>query len=243
VTGKPLRIGVLRNEPGDPIAPDNYANRLVERGCAVVDLWPAGPASIAGLAALVLIGGDDVDPALYGEAPHPETDVPVRMYDDYEIHLLREALNARLPVLAICRGFQVLNVALGGSLVQHIEGNGHRAYLEGDERISRWHDVVIEPGSRLHAIYGQERFEVNSRHHQAVTVERVAPALRATAFSPDGWVEGLEPVDHPGWLVGVQWHPERPEPQRPNHAVVSRRLFDAFLAAAREASVPTGARA
>jgi putative glutamine amidotransferase len=231
--GYPIRIGIIR--AGESPEPDNYAKQFLERGCRVVDLFPGAPSRLSEMDGLVLSGGEDVDPQLYGEEPHVENDPVNRPYDDYEIDFLREAIRREVPVLAICRGHQVLNVALGGSLVQHIEGDGHRAYPDGGpEKVSRWHSIRVEPGSLLHRIYGETEFEVNSRHHQAVTADRIAPGLRAAAFSPDGFVEGLEAVEPRGWLVGVQWHPERPDPEQPNHATMSRRLFSAFLAAVRE---------
>ena len=232
------RVGIIRAVALEPGKTDNYASRFLERGCEVVDLYPGGPPTTGGLDALVLSGGEDVDPRLYNEDVAPETDGPNRAYDDYEIALLHEALDARTPVLAICRGHQVLNVALGGSLLQHIPGDGHRAYAEAGELASRWHDVDVLPASLTHAIYGALRFEVNSRHHQGVTEGRIAPALTPTAWSPEGYVEALEAREPRGWLLGLQWHPERPEPQRPTHAAISARLFDAFVSVAQ--GVETG---
>lgn len=225
------RIGIIREGPGDPAAPDNYANRFLERNCEVVDLYPGATQGLADIDALVLSGGIDVDPALYGESPHPQNDASKRDYDDYEIELLRGAIERATPTLAICRGHQVLNVALGGTLQQHIEGDGHRAFLQDGVSVSRWHDVYLEPGSLLREVYGVDRFVANSRHHQAVTPDRLAPGLRPTAYSPDGFIEAVELADAKGWLVSVQWHPERPEPERSHHTPTNAPLFEAFLAA------------
>ena len=172
---------------------------------------------------LLLTGGVDVDPRLYGERPGPETERPNRARDVHELALLRQALERDLPVLAICRGHQLLNVAMGGAVLQHIEGDSHRYAEDG---ASRWHDVRLEGESRLAGVYGAGAvLRVNSRHHQGVTAERLAPDLRAVAVSLDGFVEAVESPRH-RWLVGVQWHPERPE-MRPD----SHPLFAAFVAA------------
>ncbi len=176
-------------------------------------------------AGLMLAGGTDVDSHLYGERRHPETERPNRARDAHELRLLRQALERDLPVLAVCRGHQFLNVALGGSLLQHVEGDSHRADDEGQ---SRWHTVSIR-GGRLGEVYGLRRdLRVNSRHHQAVTEERLAPSLEPFAYSPDGLVEAMESREH-RWVVGVQWHPERPE-MRP----AADLLFAAFVAACRK---------
>ena len=184
---------------------------------------PELPAEVAGL---LLTGGVDVDPHLYGEPPDPRTERPNKPRDSHERLLLQQALERDLPVLAVCRGHQFLNVALGGSLVQHIEGDGHRADDAGE---SRWHTVSpVDGGGRLRAVYGDRRgLRVNSRHHQAVTAERLAPSLVSLAESPDGLVEAVESRGQ-RWVVGVQWHPERPEMHPAADA-----LFAAFVAACR----------
>jgi len=184
---------------------------------------PELPAEVAGL---LLTGGVDVDPHLYGEPPDPRTERPNKPRDSHERLLLQQALERDLPVLAVCRGHQFLNAALGGSLVQHIEGDGHRADDAGE---SRWHTVsLVNGGGRLRAVYGDRReLRVNSRHHQAVTAERLAPSLVSLAESPDGLVEAAESRGQ-RWVVGVQWHPERPEMHPAADA-----LFAAFVAACR----------
>jgi putative glutamine amidotransferase len=185
-----------------------------------------GPELLSEAAGLLLAGGVDVDPHLYGERRGPETEQPNKARDAHELRLLRQVLERDLPVLAVCRGHQFLNVALGGSLLQHVEGDSHRA---DDEGLSRWHTVSLAGGGRLGEAYGDRGdLRVNSRHHQAVTVERLAPALTPMAYSPDGLVEAMESREH-GWVVGVQWHPERPE-MRP----AADRLFAAFVEACRK---------
>src|SRR5262245_4364909 len=122
---------------------------------------------------LLLTGGVDVDPRLYGEKRSPLTDRPNRRRDADELALLRQALKRDLPVLCICRGHELLNVAMGGSLVQHIRADEHRWHEDGT---SNWHNVVVDSSGRLSNIYGQRRtLHVNSRHHQGVTEDRLAP--------------------------------------------------------------------
>ena len=203
----------------------NYHDRLQDAGLESADLTDVAR-GLRGCDGLLLTGGVDVDPALYGEAPHPMTQSPVRLRDEMELTLVREALAADLPVLAICRGMQVLNVCLGGSLLQHIDNHAHVA----DETKSRWHDVSVHEGTRLHGVLGATRARVNSRHHQAVTPARLAPGLRITALSDDGLVEGVEGISQ-RWLVGVQWHPERLEDEEEVFIADSKRLFEAFASA------------
>jgi len=175
---------------------------------------------------LVLTGGEDVDPALYAAARHAQTDAPHRARDASEIALVAAARAARLPTLAICRGLQVANVALGGTLVQDLpsERPSSVAHARSDARAERVHEVRVDAGSRLAAALGATALTVNSSHHQSV--DRVAPGLVVTATAPDGVVEGAEWTGGDGWwLVGVQWHPEElvdtPEPW-------DRALFAAF---------------
>lgn len=163
------------------------------------------PADASGL---LLTGGVDVSPRLYGEKRGPKTDRPNKERDEHELALLRQALDRDLPVLCICRGHELLNVALGGSLIQHIEGDGHRWQDDGS---SGWHDVTVNSKSRLAGAYGNGAvLRVNSRHHQGVTEDRLGAGLRSVATSGDGFVEAMESDKH-GWVMGVQWHPERPE--------------------------------
>ena len=157
---------------------------------------------------LMLLGGVDVDPALYGEKRGPKTERPHKERDAQELALLRQAMERDLPVLCICRGHQLLNVAMGGTLVQDIEDGAHRWTESGE---SGWHDITLDGGGRVADVYGKGVvLRVNSRHHQGVAPKGVATGLRVTATSPDGWVEAVE-GESQRWLVGVQWHPERPE--------------------------------
>jgi len=159
------------------------------------------------LDALVLSGGGDVDPARYGAESHPETDAPRTERDEAELALLRVALERDVPVLAVCRGSQVLNVALGGDLVQHLpEQVGHDRHRHTAGEFAD-HEVRVEPSSRLGSILG-DRAPVKSHHHQGYG--RIGEGLVEVAWADDGTVEGLEA---PGrrFAVGVLWHPEEGE--------------------------------
>lgn len=225
------RIGVTRWEdiPGERF--DAYCERVSEAGGDPVEL-AAAAADVDGLDGLVLTGGLDVSPERYGEERHPKVKMTDTARDEFELGVLHQALSAALPVLAVCRGHQLLNVALGGRLLQHIDSGEHRAHFELPEVPSRWHSVRIVPGSRLHAIFGADEIEVNSRHHQAVVAETLAPALIPTAFSPEGLIEGVESREH-RWAVGVQWHPELPETEHADFRARFRPLFAALVAEAR----------
>jgi putative glutamine amidotransferase len=226
------RIAITRWEkvPGEDIA--EYHRRVLEAGGEPLDLCIEFAVDrglrcvdiLAGATGLILTGGVDVDPALYGETPHPRVRRTDRFRDEFELVLLGQALVHDLPILAICRGHQLLNVAFGGGLLQHIDGDGHVADYRRQGFPSRWHEVTISEGSRLHSALGAAGAVVNSRHHQAVTPERLAPRLEAVARSPDGLVEGVESPAH-RWVVGVQWHAERPEPRQCGFADTSALLF------------------
>ena len=156
---------------------------------------------------LVLTGGEDVDPAEYGAEPHPALGEINPRRDRWEIAIVRAAQARRIPTLAICRGIQVLNVALGGTLVQDIPAQWPGALQhEGGDRGARTHQVEVVPGSITGKALGATGIAVNSSHHQAI--DRLAPGLRITARSPDGIVEAVETEDAAWWAVGVQWHPE-----------------------------------
>ncbi len=172
---------------------------------------------------LVLAGGVDVDPKLYGEKPGPNTDKPNEERDRHELALLEQAVEGDIPVLCICRGYQLMNVFFGGSILQDIEGEGHKWH---EDASSRYHEVIAA-GGIVAGVYGEgQAVLVNSRHHQGVTPERVAKGLTATATAHDDFVEALESAEN-RWVVGVQWHPERPE-MHPD----SDSLWQAFVQAA-----------
>ncbi len=153
---------------------------------------------------LVLTGGADVDPARYGETPSERTSAPRVLRDEWEIALARGALDRDLPLLAICRGLQVLNVVLGGSLHQHLpDVAGHEGH-QPEPGIFGAVDVNIEPGTRTAELIGP-RVRVSCHHHQALA--RLAPGLKVTGRAEDGTVEAVE-VPGQAFAIGVQWHPE-----------------------------------
>jgi putative glutamine amidotransferase len=180
---------------------------------------------------LVLTGGEDVDPIHYGAAPHRAAQAPNRARDRWELALVDAAIARRLPVLAICRGMQLLNVALGGTLIQDIPSQraSELSHADSAARRQRVHAIRCDAGSWLQEALGASALSVNSSHHQAI--DHVAPALRVSARAPDGIIEGVETLDQHWWVLGVQWHPEElvatPEPW-------DRNLFAAFAAAIRD---------
>lgn len=223
------RIAITVGSEGSEKGYGNYIKRVKEADAEPVVAAPdCDPeALLDSVDALLLTGGTDVDPTRYGEAPAPELLSPDPPRDEAEIRLIHAALRRDLPILAICRGHQVLNVACGGRLQQHIAGDGHRAHTE-EPKDSRWHTVTVDEGSVLADLIGSGVQRVNSRHHQAVRPGMLGEGLLPSAMSADGCVEGLE---SPGrrFVLGVQWHPERPE-----IIDASRALFAALVTAARE---------
>jgi putative glutamine amidotransferase len=180
---------------------------------------------IAQLDGLLLSGGGDVHPKHYNERMQGSEKRQIHDgRDTLELELARAALAADLPILGVCRGFQVLNVALGGSLVQHVDG--HRSPKDA----VHYHHVAVAPETLLARTLGLDgSFTVNTYHHQAVTLERLAPGLRPSADTVDDptLLEGFEAPNH-RWVLAVQWHPERFYELDERH----RRLFSAFVAAA-----------
>ena len=165
---------------------------------------------------VVLTGGEDVDPSLYGQPRMAECGRSNVRRDQTEIALVRAARDLRKPLLAICRGPQVLNVALGGTLYQDISSQIEKALEHNpkEERSTRVHRVDVEPGSLIARAVRATVLSVNSFHHQSI--RDVAPGLRVTATAPDGVIEGVEPDSDDWWMMAVQWHPEEmndsPEP-------------------------------
>jgi len=176
-------------------------------------------AALTAVRGLVLTGGEDVAPDRYGAVPHPRLgDVdPVR--DAAELALIAAARAHRLPILAICRGIQILNVALGGTLYQDLDSERPSPVPHSDE--TSQHAVRVAAGSLLERTLGMRSATVNSRHHQAI--RDLAPGLKAVAWADDGVIEGAEPADAGApWMVAVQWHPED---------LTERALFDGFARA------------
>jgi putative glutamine amidotransferase len=207
-----MRRVVLSYRVEAKVAP--YLDALRDAGIEPVPVTPEHPIESLGGMGLALTGGTDVDPALYGQEKDARGDPPDRERDDFELRLLQEALTADLPVIAICRGMQLFNVAhRGGTLTQHMEG--HRLANNTS------HEVEIYPRSKLAQILGAGAHPVNSRHHQAVS--DVGEGLIVSARSPEGVVEGLERPDL-RFALAVQWHPEDMLANFP----VQRKLFAAF---------------
>jgi putative glutamine amidotransferase len=218
-----------------PFPKPDYVEALRKAGAEVrtVDSSVTAEAALAGVDGVLLTGGHDVDPALYGEDRHPAMQDAEPGRDALELSLAKQALATNVPLFAICRGIQVLNVAAGGSLVQDIPTEvGHLVPHDVREpRDHEAHPVRVKPGTRLAEAIGSELSEhgetlVNSRHHQAIA--KVAPGLEVTAVAPDGLPEAIEKEDA-DFCVGVQWHPEN------FHASGRfRGLFDAFVQAAQK---------
>jgi putative glutamine amidotransferase len=194
------------------LKPD-YRAALEHAGARIRELTPDDPLpdSLADCDGLLLTGGVDVEPAIYGEDRHPtvETD---ETRDEYELALAREALQRDLPVLAICRGAQVLNVAAGGTLIQDIPSSmpGAAEHQVSQPKNAVAHDVHVEAGTGLAQLLERKldragTIAVNSRHHQSV--KQVAPEFVVSATAPDGVIEAIEKPAAP-FCIGVQWHPE-----------------------------------
>ena len=188
--------------------------------------------ALATMDGLVISGGPDIDPALYGEATDGARQ-PDPGRDRLDTNALRRAEERAVPVLGVCRGMQAINVLAGGSLKQHVDDHEGPSYPDPD---ALQHPIEVVGGSRLASILGgAEAMVVNSYHHQAVTADRLAPSLLATASARHGGVElieALESRDPDRWLIGIQCHPERTESSSP----VLERLWAAFVAAARDRS-------
>ncbi len=197
-----------------------YKRAVEAVGAQPVDL-PPGTARLPELDGLLLPGGWDVDPALYGEEPDPKVGPIDRELDDTELRLFGQAREQGLPVMGICRGQQVINVAMGGSLQQHLDGHEVRAFGRGHLA----HAIEVDPRSELGRAAGEHRISVNSLHHQAIG--KLAPGLVQTASGEDGTVEAVETSD--GLIVAVQCHPEELTTDLP----WARRLFERFVERAR----------
>lgn len=174
---------------------------------------------------LLLAGGQDVSPSLYNEAPHPKLTETNLDRDLFEQALIHEALKQNKPILAVCRGMQLLNVTLGGNLYQDLTLYPNWSVKHEQQPTPpqfATHEITVEPDSRLHEILPTSYF-VNSYHHQAI--RDLAPTLKATAYSPDGLVEAVESKGSDQRILGVQWHPELIHQKNP----LDQKLFDYFV--------------
>lgn len=213
----------------------NYAQAVLAEGglpmlAAVVDP-DAAPDYVARADALLLSGGADIDPARFDQPPHPHLGVVDPERDAFEIALYRAARAAGKPVLGICRGIQVINVAEGGSLHQHVPALGRGVqHSQADKGGRPHHRVTLAASSRLRGGFGSDAVFVNTYHHQGL--DRLGAGLRAVAHADDGLIEAVEGTTG-AWLLGVQWHPEMSYAAYPDQRVP----FTAFLGACR-AAVP-----
>lgn len=207
-----------------------YTDAVLRAGGLPVVLSPVPtanvPALLLRLDGLVLTGGGDVDPDRYGEAPHDSVTNVNAARDEFEIALVREARVRHLPVLAICRGLQVTNVAFGGTLIQDIPSEmGSMAHTVIGHAVYDGHQpVTVETISLIAKATGASDLMVNSIHHQAV--KDLAPGFRAVAWANDGIIEGIEHEDDEWPLLAVQWHPEY---LSDNADEASHRLFEGFI--------------
>jgi putative glutamine amidotransferase len=214
------KIGITTSPKRGSEYYDTYKRAVEAAGAEVIDL-PPGTSAIGDLDGLLLPGGWDVDPARYGEKPDSKVGDIDPELDETELRLFKQAHDQQLPVLGICRGQQVINVAMGGSLVQHLEGHEVRAF--GRKHLA--HTAEVDPASELGQAVGGRQIQVNSLHHQAV--RSLAPGLHQSATGEDGTIEGLESDD--GLIVAVQCHPEELTGDLP----WASRLFERFVARAR----------
>jgi len=211
----------------------NYVEAVVKAG-GVPILLPHETALsgdyIKQIDGLIITGGDfDIDPALYGvKEKHPKTQTKPKR-TDFEMEITKLALAGNKPILGICAGEQLINVILGGTLIQHVpDVTGTSLHQQTHHRKEPAHPVKIMPGSLFHKIIGADSMQVNSTHHQAV--EKVGKNMKISAEAPDGIIEAIEYQSHP-FCIGVQWHPEYGADQDGKDA----KIFAAFLQAARNA--------
>lgn len=220
-------------------SPVGYADAIVEAGGLPV-LIPVGIPVEAlrqiyeRVDGVLLAGGVDVNPSRYGAVAHPATQEPDDLRDENEITLACWAAEENQPILGICRGHQVLNIALGGTLIQDVPsllGTPVKHDVDNNQPGGNYiHTVELEPASRLASIFGKTALTVNSMHHQSL--ERPGPGVAITGHSPDGVVEATEVPDK-HFVLSVQWHPEE---MIYEDDVNMKRLFKAFVDAARERS-------
>ncbi len=212
---------VIREAGGTPVLlPINREDEVIEAYAALVD-------------GVVFSGGDDIDPTVYGEDQLWACGDVCPLRDEFEIKLCRILLEKypEKPILGVCRGEQVLNVALGGTLYQDVKSQLPGCIAHQQHQVAPYtsHSVTIDDGTKLHAIYGYTKIATNSFHHQAV--KDIAPGLIITARAADGVIEGFEKLDHP-YFIGVQWHPERLVEREENAA--HKQLFKSFVDACRK---------
>ncbi len=205
-----------------------YEWALHRAGLNTIRIAPEAQCLTDGLDGLVISGGTDINPALYGQRPDPATDAPDVARDQMEVQLLDAALHVGIPILCICRGMQMLNVVHGGRLIQDLATSINHAQKVGESEKPGSHPMAhpldVIPGTRLAEIIGEERHAVNSRHHQAI--DKLGSGLIVAARADDGTPEAIE---RPGmdFVLGIQWHPE----DQINVSTAAQKLFEAFASA------------
>jgi putative glutamine amidotransferase len=229
---QPPRIGIVAHPEliQDPDEHDQmlhyvvaapYVKAVRKAGAVPIVLAFVDPSDVDDLLdsvdAVVITGGCDMDPAVYGAAPDAKLGTLNPARDEIDIAIARAVVARDQPTLAVCRGIQVLNVALGGTLVQHVD-----EHMRLDQYNVDAHPVTVEAGSRLASIVGGTKVGVNTLHHQVI--DALGPGVRAVAWNPDGHVEGIE-VDAAPNVLGVQWHPELLR-HRPEHLALFETLVD-----------------
>lgn len=224
-----LTVGLLRENSGTG---RNYSAATALAGglpamAAILepDLAPAYAEQYDGL---ILSGGADVDPVEFGQQPNPNLGMVDVRRDKFEIALYHAFIEAGKPILGICRGLQVINVAAGGTLHQHI-GDIAGTWQHSQQAIdgTPFHEVSLTPRSRLAAGFGTERIRTNTYHHQSI--DQVAPGYDVTAVAGDGIIEAIESQSGP-FVLGVQWHPEMSFQMHPEHHVPFKLFLDAVRA-------------
>lgn len=220
-----------RNADNRYTIPAEYIDAVRRAGGVPVLLAPGEEhmdVALATLDALILTGGGDIEASRYGGKGHPLNYAVDSERDASEIYLAQRVLEGGLPTLAICRGAQILNIAMGGTLIEHLpEEVGETVLHRAPPREPIPHRVSVRPDSRLAQVAGSVDFEVASWHHQAL--KKVADRFSVVAHAPDGTIEAVEIPDHP-WLIAVQWHPELTAASDP----IQQRLFDAVVDYARK---------
>jgi putative glutamine amidotransferase len=237
-----ITSGLTRNKAGSPVCQVGQAYvTAVQRAGGIPVMIPIGidqdrlDALLPRLDGLLFTGGGDIDPQRFNDQPHKEVYDISPERDQLEFALVEKATVANLPLLAVCRGIQVLNVAFGGTLHTHIQdqlpGAMKHDWSSDHPRDTLTHPVSLTCGCILHNIFVADNIQVNSLHHQGIA--RVGDGLRATAFAPDGLVEGVE-VEGTEFVIGVQWHPEC----LPNDPGM-QSLFRAFIEACQQGLLGT----
>ena len=237
VAGRTASAGKVSRDAAT-FAGQRYLDAIIRAGGEPVVITPrelaldAAKEVMSTFDALLLMGGPDVDPALYGHEPHPRTYGVNALQDHFEMALLHAALLLEKPVLAVCRGIQLVNVALGGTLHQHIDDESNIAHKpinfpDGEEFAV--HSVRIAEGSHVHRVIGANEIDVASFHHQAI--DALGEGLTAVAWSSDGFIEAAE--HNTSWLLAVQWHPEDTAASDP----YAQALYDAVVGAVKSPSI------